>query len=321
MINYYSILELPEDASEEDIQAAYRKLARTMHPDKDPKKHRDIDPSATGKFRDVIEAYKILRDPIKKEKHDRDLHNTVKVSARKRRGSDVQVHLTVRADDIIIESLKHISTIRNGLCLSCNGTGTEARILSKCPKCNGSGIDVVSSVMGPKRFCSLCKGYGNIPQGHPCKNCGGQGVKPEKIIREIKLSREAKIPYTIVLQGSGNYMLGGKNPGNLLVEINIEKDSLFQIEGRDVKGKISISPAQAVLGDIIFIEVFGDAVKVPIPAGTQYGDTIRRENSGIEKDGYRGSLILKVEIEIPKEISEQEKDLYTQLLKFQKGFL
>ena len=143
MINYYSILELPEDASEEDIQAAYRKLARTMHPDKDPKKHRDIDPSATGKFRDVIEAYKILRDPIKKEKHDRDLHNTVKVSARKRRGSDVQVHLTVRADDIIIESLKYISTIRNGLCLSCNGTGTEARILSKCPKCNGSGIDVV----------------------------------------------------------------------------------------------------------------------------------------------------------------------------------
>lgn len=323
MLNYYSILNVPEDASSDDIKKAYHRIARKLHSDKNPLKHRDNDPNATEEFRNATDAYTALSDPKKREKHDKELHPIVRVSTRKRtrRGSDIRVYLVVRASDIVSESLKHISTIRNGLCSDCKGTGVENGILIKCPKCNGSGIDVVSSVMGPLKYCSLCKGYGDISEGPPCKKCGKSGVLPEKIIRSIHLSRDTKLPYTITLPGSGNYMLGGGDPGNLLVEISIEKDSLYQIEGKDVKGKISINPAQAVLGDIIFIDVFGDVVKVPIPAGTQYGDIIKVENAGIERDGYRGLLVLKVDIDIPKIISDQEKDLYLQILKLQKGYL
>ncbi len=101
----------------------------------------------------------------------------------------------------------------------------------------------------------------------------------------------------------------------------MKKTSNYEVDGGNIKGPLKISPAQAVLGDIIFLDIFGDAVKVELPAGTKHGEVLEKAGAGITKGNKKGSLFLKVIIDIPKKISEEEKKLYTQLLKLQKGFL
>lgn len=305
--NYYSILGIPENASEEDIKTAYRKLVLRFHPDKNQGKESE-------EWEDIQKAYEFLNNSSL-----RASYRNVKAPARIRRGTNLDVSLKINASDIANESIKNIVTYRQSHCPDCKGTGCSSHILTPCPKCNGSGIDVISVVMGVKKYCSLCKGYGDFQEEPNCKKCKGTGLIETAINRKIKISRNFQP--SIVIPQSGNYAMGGSIPGDLNVILVVEKTNTFEISGKDIKGHLKISPAQAVLGDIIFMDVFGDPVKVTIPPGTKHGETIEKENTGVSKGGKRGSLLLKITIDVPKKISEEEKSLYTQLLKIQKGFL
>jgi curved DNA-binding protein len=137
--------------------------------------------------------------------------------------------------------------------------------------------------------------------------------------RQIKISRDFQ-PLIFIPQ-SGNYTIGNSIPGNLNINLIVEKTGTYEVEGKNIKGHLKISPAQAVLGDIIFLDIFGDPVKIVVPPGTKHGETLEKENAGVSKGNKKGSLFLKVTIDIPKKISNEEKNLYTQLLKLQKGYL
>ena len=238
---------------------------------------------------------------------------------RPRKGSDVTISLKIGVADIAAETVKNLQTSRLTHCPDCAGTGCSSKALTFCRECNGTGIDVVSAIMGPKKFCGSCKGYGNYPDNQNCKKCQGTGLIPGNITRQIKISREYQ-PQIIIPQ-SGNYPLGEGVPGNLNINLIVEKTHSFEVEGKNIKGSLKISPAQAVLGDIIFIDVFGDPIKINLPAGTKHGTSLEKENAGITKGNKKGSLYLKVSIDIPKKITDEEKNLYTQLLKLQKGYL
>lgn len=311
--NCYSILTIPENSSEEDIKRAYRKLAVRFHPDKNLGK-------TDGSFNDIQEAYDILIDPIKRSDHDKKLGLIkIKSPARNRHGTDINVSLKIKVTDIANESTFNISTTQQVHCPDCNGTGCTSKTLTFCNNCNGTGIDLVSAIMGPKKFCGICKGYGNYQETPNCKSCKGLGLILTGINRQIKVSRDFQP--TIIIPKSGNFAIGNSVPGNLNVTLVIEKTSNYEVVGKDIKGHLKISPAQAILGDIIFIDVFGDPVKIIIPEGIKHGEILEKEHAGVTKNNKKGSLLLKINIDIPKKISDEEKKLYTQLLKIQKGFL
>jgi molecular chaperone DnaJ len=301
MKKHYDTLEISENATPEEVHDSYRRLAKKYHPDKGSK--------TADKFKEITEAYEAL-----KSNKSNQLQNIK--PARVRRGSDISVSLKVTQNEIVSETSRTIITTRATLCPSCHGSGSSKPML-KCSKCNGSGIDVLSSVVGPRKFCSYCKGYGDVSQGNDCKKCGGIGILKERIQRTIKLSRENQ--NRIVIKESGNYAPGGGNPGDLIVSLYSDTISLFEISGKNIKGIISITPAQAVLGDIIFMDVFGNAVKITIPPGTKPETELEQHNVPIGT--RKGTLFLKVSIEIPTKPTEEEKSLYKQLLKIQKGFL
>jgi molecular chaperone DnaJ len=309
MKNHYQILEIPETASVEEISKAYRRLAVKYHPDKGSK--------TSEKFREITEAYEFLKDASNRTLLDKKLNSARRSPARLRRGTDVTITLKVNLNDIVGEVSRTIVTTRSILCPTCDGTGTTKKVLTTCPKCSGTGIDVVSAVVGPKKFCSLCRGYGNYTEESDCKKCGGTGLVKEKIQRTFNLDRENQ--EKIVIKESGNYPFGGGQPGDLIISLLCENKNLFEVSGNCVKGVLPISPAQAVLGDVIFIDVFNNPVKVTVPAGTDPGSII--EQSGIVLGSGKGKLILKVHVKIEKSPSQEEKNLYKQLLKLQKGLL
>jgi molecular chaperone DnaJ len=309
-MSHYSTLVIPQNASDEDIKRAYGKLALKYHPDKSK--------NTEELFKSITEAKTILLDPILRKKYDKSLIIIPK-SIRQRRGTNINISLKISVTDIASETLKNIITIRQNHCPECAGTGCPSKALTPCHKCNGTGLDLVSSVMGQKKLCPLCKGYGDYPENPSCKKCGGTGLIPENINRQFKIHREFQPNLSI--PGSGNFPQGGKIPGDLLITLIVEKSNTFEVDGKNIKGQLKISPAQAVLGDTIFLDIFGSAVKIILPAGTKHGDTIKKDNAGITKGGKKGDLILKTFIDIPKRISEEEKKLYTQLLKLQKVYL
>jgi molecular chaperone DnaJ len=283
-----------------------------LHPDKNQGKESDF-------WKDVQEAYAILSQPKLKSEYDKGLKTSSFPAARIRHGTDLSVILKINVSDIANESTKNIVTSRLIPCTECQGTGSTSKTLTTCYKCHGTGIDVISTVMGIKKYCNVCKGYGNYPETKDCKSCNGTGLINNTFSRHIKITRVFQ-PCIIIPQ-SGNYSIGNGNPGNLNITFQLEKTSNLEIVGKDIKGYLKISPAQAILGDITFMDVFGNAVKIVVPPGIKHGEIIKKEDAGIQKGNKRGSLLLKVYIEIPKKISEEEKKLYTQLLKLQKGFL
>jgi DnaJ-class molecular chaperone len=137
-------------------------------------------------------------------------------------------------------------------------------------------------------------------------------------LEHLKITRNFN-PVTVI-PGSGNCLRGGGIPGDLVISLNLEKtpSQTLRVEGKNIRGIIRISPAQAVLGDTLTLNVFGTTEKITIPAGTRPGAIIEKKEAGIAKGKTKGSLILKVYFNIPKKLSDTEKGLYKQLLKLQK---
>jgi len=278
------------------------------------KYHPDKNKNTEELFRDVSEAYEYLKEPSLRSEHDKKLRalKSPVAPAKNRHGTDNSISIKITVEDIASESTLNITTKQMVHCSNCNGTGCTSKTLSFCVKCNGSGIDLVSAIVGPKKVCPTCHGYGDYPELCDCPACKGTGLITKNINRQIKLSRDFQP--TIVIPGSGNWPIGEGLPGSLIVNLVVQKTNNFEIKGKNIKGELKISPAAAVLGDIVDLDVYGKFVKVIIPPGTKDGTIIEKENPGNKK----GSLVFKIIIDIPQQISDAEKALYTQLLNLHK---
>jgi molecular chaperone DnaJ len=306
MKNYYTTLGIIETSDLDAIKSAYRKLAVKYHPDKSS--------NNSDKFREISEAYDTLKDPLKKKEFDSKL-KTSKTNinpARVRRGSDVTIILKVTSSELLDEVKKTIVTTRSNLCSKCNTS------MVRCNKCNGSGIDAISIVMGPQKYCSTCKGYGNISEAsNSCMECKGSGLIKEKIQRTVALSRSNFDK--VIIKESGDFPVGGGQPGDLIVSLKSDNKKLYEMSGKNIRGTLPISPAQAVLGDTIFIDVFDNNIKVVVPKGTKHGFIIEQQN--VPVGSRKAKLFLRVNIVIPKSISAEEEKLYLELLRCQKGYI
>ena len=349
MRDYYEILGVPKDATEEEIKSSYRNLAKKYHPDLNP----DNIEEASEKFKEASEAYEVLSDPSKRKKYDLFGHGGVNgqtgnyqnfggfedifgdfmndffgggfTDTRRNgpiRGADLRYDLDLSFEEAAFGAEKEIEIERQENCGTCEGTGVEPGSSKEtCSKCNGSG-EIRYAQQSPLgriirvSTCDECHGTGEIIVDK-CKICHGTGsVRKNKKIK-VKIPAGVNTGSIISVRGEGEGGLRGGPSGDLFVFINVEPHDIFKRNGNDIHFNVPISFTDAALGVEIEIPTLEGTTKYTIPEGTQTGTEFRLKGKGIPnvKGVGRGSLYFTVDVQTPKNLNEKQKNLLREFAK------
>lgn len=335
MPDYYRVLGVDRNASEEEIKKAYRRLARQYHPDANPD-----DPGAEQKFKELAEAYSVLSDPSRRR--DYDLFGTTRVptagfdpfdifrsffgqdpfesfTGRRsgpQRGSDLVIELHVTLEDVLNGGTKTV-TLRNlQSCERCNGSGCEPNTSpTRCSRCGGLGAvrNVQRSILGSvmtSYTCPLCHGSGE-EISDPCTECNGDG-RMERL-DEISFDLPVGIQdgTQIRISGRGEAGARGGTSGDLYVQIQTEQHPRFRRQGDDLIASLEVPFTQAALGADITLETLDGGVELRVPPGTQPGEILKVRNHGVPhfRRAGRGDLLVEVYVEVPKHLSGEQEEL------------
>lgn len=322
--DYYEVLGVAKNASQEEIKKAYRKLAIANHPDKNPG-----DKAAEERFKEATEAYEVLGDEKKRQSYDQfgfagvdgqnggysrayadfsdlfggggfssifeDLFgfggfsSGSSRSSRSSQGQSIRVNTDVTLESITEDCKQEVSFHHEEACEACHGTGCKNGSVSKrtCPTCGGSGqVRQSSGFFAMSRTCPSCGGQGYVID-NPCPSCSGTGkVRKNRTIR-ITVPAGIEDGSDIIIGGMGNVGNNGAPAGDLYVRINVRPHKYFVRQGENLFVQIPISMTQAALGlDINVKGLKGQEFKVSIPAGIQSGKIIRIKDQGLPR--YKG---------------------------------
>lgn len=343
MKNYYEILGVSKDASQEEIKKAFRELALKYHPDRNPE-----DSSAEEKFKEINEAYQVLGDVQKRKRYDELLEGrgrgfgfegiddifedlfseftsifTGRRSRRRRRterGADLLYRLKINLFEAARGVNKEISFTAPLLCDVCDGSGmkpgTGKRI---CPRCGGRGVVIMEQgFFSFSRTCPHCNGNGEIIET-PCNRCNGKGVVDKERSITVEVPPGAYTGLRLRFSGYGEPGKAGP-PGDLYVEIEVEEHPVFKRDGNDLYIEIPLSFTDAILGTEVEIPSVDGEVLLKIPAGVQPGQVLRLKNKGMPSlNGRRGDLYVTVNVTIPKRLSKTQKNLIKEFKKTEKA--
>ena len=307
--DYYKTLNISEFATEQEIKSAYRRLARIHHPD-----IAGVD--SMTMFKEINEAYEILINKQKRYEYDalRRLYSyaenkETKFNQTPKSESKVNKKQNTFWDDFINYQRQKQS---NSNFQPQNGTDiTTEVVLSLSEAVNGTSKKI--NILHTKP-CSHCQGR-KFVNGCRCSFCNGSGTESEHKKLTVKIPANVKNGYKIRIAGEGNQGVNGGTNGNLYLLIKIENISDFKYDGVDVYRTVPITPAEAVLGANIEIMQADGTITMKILPNTNSGQKFRLQGQGITQNGITGDMIVTVEIQIPKEISEEELDLYRKLAK------
>lgn len=345
--DYYEVLGVSRNASEDELKKAYRKVAKKYHPDLNPGNK-----EAEEKFKEVNEAYGVLSDPEKRRKYDQFGHAGVDPNfgaggggfngagfdfgdifsdifgggfggfgggSRRngpRRGADVRQVVEISFDEAAFGCKKKINITKQEKCDTCGGTGAAPGTSAEtCHRCNGTGQiqtqqRTMLGYMTNVSTCPECHGTGKIIKT-PCKDCRGTGkVRKTKTI-EIDIPAGIDDGQTMQLSGQGEAGERGGPSGDLLITIRVRRHPLFRRQDNDVYITMPITIVQAALGATVKVPTLDGTVEYDIPEGTQPGTRFRLRGKGIPflRGRGRGDQYVTVDVEIPKNLSAKQKEL------------
>jgi len=344
--DYYDILGIARNASDQEIKSAYRKAALQYHPDRNPG-----DKHAEERFKEAAEAYSVLSDSQKRAQYDRYGHAGLGAAAgggfdpsifadfsdilgdifgfgdffgtsarrgtRVQRGADLRYDLELDFEEAAFGTKTKIKIPRHETCGECNGTGAERGTgPTTCPTCNGYGqVRFQQGFFSITRTCSQCNGTGQTIR-NPCRTCRGEG----RVVREKSL--EVRIPAGVDngdrLRISGEGDAGGKGgpAGDLYVVLRVKEHEFFERREHNLYCHIPISFSQAALGAEILVPTLeGDEERLTVPPGTQTGTTLRIKGRGVSRRGgsSRGDLYVTLDVVVPTKLTREQKELITRL--------
>ncbi len=348
--DFYDVLGVPKNASDEEIKKAYRKLAMKYHPDRN---QGDAAKEAEVKFKEAKEAYEMLSDADKRAAYDQYGHAGVDPNMRGGgpggegfggfaeafgdifgdifgqarggrggggrqvyRGSDLSYAMEVTLEEAATGKDAQIRIPTWDSCDTCHGSGAKPGTQAKtCTSCNGQGVvQMRQGFFSVQQTCPQCRGSGKIiPE--PCTSCHGQGkIKRQKTL-EVKIPAGIDDGMRIRSAGNGEPGMNGGPPGDLYIEIRLKKHEIFEREGDDLHCVVPVSMARAALGGEIEVPTLGGKAAIDIPEGTQHGKQFRLRGKGIKgvRSSYPGDLYCHIGVEVPVKLTEHQRKLLKDL--------
>jgi len=344
--DYYELLDVSRNASDEDIKKAFRKLALEFHPD------RNKNADATDKFKEINEAYQVLSDSDKRSIYDQyghagldnnaasssgfsgfsdvggfgDIFDTFfggfggKQRSRKRRGDDLELTKNITFENAALGSDIPVKIDRRELCQTCSGTKMQPGTnISNCGACGGSGQlkRSQSSLFGQFMQvveCSTCSGAGQIVET-PCKPCRGRGYERQMRDLNIKIPAGVDDGSRIRLTGEGDVGDAGQPAGDLYILLQVANHKFFKRENFNLLYTLNLSFPEAALGTKVKIPTLEKTIELKIDSGVQTGSLFRIRGEGIpllNRKG-RGDLLVEIVLSTPKKLNKEAKELFKQL--------
>ncbi len=342
--DYYEILGVPRDVSQQGLKQAYRKLAIQYHPDRNPG-----DSRAEDRFKEAAEAYSVLSDPDKRARYDRfghaglggqsgvnpadfaDFADVVgdffgfgdffgrspgRRANRAHRGADLRYDLQIQFEEAVRGITTKIKIPRQQQCRSCSGSGADPIAGTvACPACAGQGQQrYQQGFFTVSKTCSRCRGSGRIAR-KPCKECRGHGrIRKEKLL-ELKIPAGIDDSTKLRVTGEGEDGIQGGPPGDLYVVISVRPHSFFKREGDNLLCDLPITFSQAALGDDVAVPTLEGQERIKVPAGTQSGTIFRLKRRGVNNlNGRgRGDLFVSVQVITPTQLNSEQRSLFRKL--------
>lgn len=349
--DYYDVLGVSRSASADEIKRAYRRLARQYHPDVNKS------PDAEAKFKEINEAYEVLSNPEKRAAYDRFGHAATQggfadfggfsdfgpggfgdfssifedlfgmgMGARRarrgpRRGSDLQVGITLTFEEAVFGCEKEIEVRRVETCPHCRGTGAEPGTSPlRCPQCNGMGEiqrrqQSIFGTILTSTTCPRCGGTGEVVTT-PCSVCHGR--KQVEALRRLSVTIPPGVDdgTQIRLAGEGNHGLNNGPPGNLYVVLTVQPHPFFRRRDNDILLEMPINIAQAALGAEVQVPTLDGMETLTIPPGTQHGRTFRLRGKGVphlRRQDRRGDQLVTVRVVVPTKLNARQRKLLKEL--------
>ncbi len=343
--DYYEVLGIDRNASEEKIKKAFRELAFKYHPD------HNHDDGAEEKFKELNEAYEVLSDPDKRAAYDRFGHGgggelfgqgfenfdfsgfgdifdaffggaTTVNRQTAQSGADLHRRITITLEEAAFGIEKEIDILRTENCSMCQGTGSEPNTQpERCPNCSGTGQvrRVQQSIFG--RFtnitpCPRCQGEGRIIT-KPCPQCRGTGKEKHQRSLRVKIPAGVEDGSRIRLSSEGDAGSRGGPSGNLYLSLSVKQHEFFTREGDDILYELPINFAQATLGADVEVPTLEGNTKLKILAGSQTGKVFRLKNKGIPhlRGNGRGDQLITLLVVTPESLTERQRRLFEELAK------
>lgn len=326
MKNPYAVLGLDRKASQEEIAQAYRSAAKAHHPDRNPG-----DAEAANRFKEIQEAYDILRDAASRSDYDR--HGGMNFRRREQdpldpfmdmaaqvftqgrfRGRNLQVRLEIELQEAATGCTKEIVLKTRDRCSSCKGFGSVGE--DPCGPCTGTGrIRVTNAPFQIESPCVNCGGTGRI-NPKPCADCAGTGSKGDIENRAtVHVPPGVDTGMSIRMPGLGEESLNGGKRGDVVVFIVVKDHPLFARDGIDLNIEIPVSYTQLALGAELGVPgLFGETMTVKVPAGTQSHGKLKLKGKGLRApNGMQGDLMVSLKVETPKSLTDEHRELLTRL--------
>jgi molecular chaperone DnaJ len=344
-VDFYEVLQVSRDASDQELKASYRKLAMQYHPDRNPN-----NPEAEEQFKACSEAYQVLSDPEKRAAYDRyghaafqgggggspftgnaqdlgdifgDLFGEMfnmggggRRASRTQRGRDLRYDLTLEFEEAVFGIEKEISIRRLEACADCRGVGTaNGKAPVTCSQCGGRGqVRFQQGFFSVAKTCGRCNGTGTMIID-PCTKCRGEGLMPEKHTILVKVPAGVEQDTRIRYQGEGEAGRFGGPSGDLYVVLSVKAHKFFERDGDDLHCVLPISFPQAALGTELQIETLEGPATIKIPEGTQSGREFKLRGKGVPhlNEHGKGDLIVEVRVSTPSKLTKSQRELMRQL--------